>query len=547
MLGGCEQPPAKHVDRVDPPKLEHERAAAEEFRRKAHEDALGSALPLAREALLAGDPFGAWQAGQGPAALPLLTLGQRAVLDQKFDAAQTAIAEIDEASLSPSSVVILRAVQFGISRLEDQLGRRAPLRQDPMVALQAVEAVLDELVHRTLQDDCDAACEALAAELALALPDTRAQLVAASLATTEHAAARATELARRSRDLAERPLLGRHATLQTGLGQLATALDEHHEWLTALATALAAAESPSTWTAKPGPIRPGGIANVERLQDVIGTLALSRRMAAEELIILDPAHDIPRVASHVNRWETLRRELVVDAVPSETPSTVDVARCEAALARIAAGLAGVEGVEPPRLGCERYVELLGDRPLEESALILELLDHGVIEPQRRALRKRELPELALIGGQWSTDVHTHLRRIMLLARIGEPAARNRAIDDGVRALCLAELALRTHDDDPGEAIGPRCAALGDAASLRAQVLGDPRGALAGFGLSLIGDEPARMVGFDRFFWAPLGLMQTLATPTGLHPDQFTLPDDPPGRAPPQVEVNVEQLSGAEDP
>jgi hypothetical protein len=69
--------------------------------------------------------------------------------------------------------------------------------------------------------------------------------------------------------------------------------------------------------------------------------------------------------------------------------------------------------------------------------------------------------------------------------------------------------------------------------------------MSGYGLSLIGDEPARMVGFDRFFWAPLGLMQTLATPIGMHPDEFTLPDEPRGE-PPKVDVTIEPLMPGRD-
>ncbi|HVH97566.1 MAG TPA: hypothetical protein VM869_02610, partial [Enhygromyxa sp.] len=240
-LGACEEPPPKHVDRVDPPVLESDREAAEQFRRKAHEDALTAALPLALAALQAGDPFETWQTGRGPAAIPMLTLGQRAVARERLEAAQVALAEINEAYLPPSHVVILRAVEFGIMRLDESIDRRPPLRQDPTVPLRAVEAVLDELIYRALQDDCDVTCESLAAELATALPETRTQLVAASTAATRRSGLMATTLAQRSRALAARPLLERHATLRAGLEQLASALDEHHEWLASVAITLSEA------------------------------------------------------------------------------------------------------------------------------------------------------------------------------------------------------------------------------------------------------------------------------------------------------------------
>lgn len=541
---GCQEPPPRRGDRVDPPKLEQEREQVERFRREAHEDALTAALPVARAALVAGDPFGAWQAGLGPAAIPLVTLGQRALLDDQLVTANTALAEIDESYLSPASVVILRAVSFGIARLDDELGRRTPVRRDPMLVLHAIEAVLDELVYRLVHEDCDATCETLADELALALPDARTQWVAASWAGSQHASVRAATLAERSRELAGRSLLDGHAALRGGLGQLAAALDDHREFMQGLADGLALHEPARTWTDKPGLIRPDA-PKIERLPDVLGPLALIRRLAAEELLTLDPERDLVRVAEHVHRWQALRRVLVegqMNPIPRGAPSTVDVERCEAALVRIGAGLREVEGVEAPRLRCDRYVDLLGARRLAEPELVLALLDLGVIEPQRRALRNQELAEIALIGGRWSTQVHTHLRRVMLLAQIDDPPARDRAIDEGLEALCLAEAALWIHaelavPDAVADAIGPKCAALGDAAALRERVLGDPRGALAGLGLSLIGDEPARMVGFDRFFWAPLGLMQTLATPNGMHPDRFTLPDERPGAAPTNLQFH----------
>jgi hypothetical protein len=136
---------------------------------------------------------------------------------------------------------------------------------------------------------------------------------------------------------------------------------------------------------------------------------------------------------------------------------------------------------------------------------------------------------------------------MLLARLSEPAATALALHEGRRALCWAEAALWIHAElgPPQEValtIGGPCADLGDAATITARVTGDPRGTLAGFGLSLIGDEPARMVGFDRFFWAPLGTMKMLSTPKGMHPDAFTLPDDPAPVPEVPVEIEFEDLS-----
>lgn len=550
-LGGCEEPPPKRVDRVAPPVLERDREAAEQLFRTAHEQALTTALPLALAALHASDPLGAWQAGRGPAALPMLSVKQRSEASERMVAARDALDEINEAYLPPSSVVILRAVEFAITRLAEELDDRPRVRDDPTVPLHAVAKVLDELTYRMLHDDCDVTCESLAADLALALTETRWQLRAASPAATRRSGLMATALAQQTRDLAARPLLDHHASLRVGLEQLASTLDQHRDWLAELAQSLTNAPT-RAWTDKPALLGPGNDAHIQKLPDVLGARALSRRLAAEELLILDPERDVSRTADHVRRWHALRRELVGEQVPKLTSKPVDAARCQATLARIRTGLAGVEGIDPPQLDCDRYVDLLG-RELDEATLVIELLDYGVIEPQRRQLRNQELAEIAAVSGQWSTDVHTHLRRVMLLARLDEPAARAQAIAEGSRALCLAEASLWVHAElglprAVADAIGSKCSMLGNNDAILDLVLGDARGSLAGYGLSLIGDEPARMVGFDRFFWAPLGLMQTLATPLGVHPDQFTLPDDPrhpdPDHAAPSAEldVKIEQLS-----
>ena len=72
-------------------------------------------------------------------------------------------------------------------------------------------------------------------------------------------------------------------------------------------------------------------------------------------------------------------------------------------------------------------------------------------------------------------------------------------------------------------------------------LADPRGGLRGLGLSMIGDEPAAMAGFDRFWWAPLGLMRMLATPAGTHPDEFSLPTETPRHKSGEIKVEVEDI------
>jgi hypothetical protein len=545
-LGACEDPP--ELERVAPPAIDRE--AAEALKASAYREALEQALPTVRAALVAADPLAAWQLGLAPATSPPLSTNDRRALAQLLESSLMALNEIDEAYLPGAEVVILRLQRFGLTRLNDDLNRRARAQRDPMLGLDAVDDHLDELRYRLLIDGCDAACESLPAGLAADVGDLSRQLGAASSAGVVHAAAEARVLARDARSLASKPATAKREQLRAGLETLALACEAYGSWLDELAGKLESGAPSQLWPDNP---KPRAMAEpVARLPAIVGAPTLVRLLSVEERIDLNPGPAFAEIERHVARWETLRESLLDPkqvAVAEEAAAVVDVDRCNGALERLRQGLAAVPEVEPPVLDCQRYVDLLGDEPRTQGQLVLELLDLGVIEPQRRALRAAELPEVALIGGQWSTDVHTHLRRIMLLARLSEPAASALALREGRRALCWAEAALWIHAElGPPEEValtlGKPCADLGDLGGMTtiiARVTGDPRGALAGFGLSLIGDEPARMVGFDRFFWAPLGMMKMLATPKDMHPDAFSLPDDPAPAAELPVELELEKL------
>jgi hypothetical protein len=538
-LLGCKDPP-EAVPVPAPAPNEGETKAITEA---AHREALTRALPSVRSLLMTADPLAAWQIGLGPALSPPLTIADRRALDARLGPIDAEVGEIQESSLSAAEVVILRAIRFGLGRLNDDLHRRSGMGEDPSVALERIAANLAELRYRLLHDDCDATCSALPEALAERVGGLGRTLVASSRETAAFAQTRTTELAEQARTLAGNPLLAERAELRTGLEALATALDAHAQWLAELGPKFDTAPT-QAWAA-PQIERREVSEPVVRLPAILGADALIRRFSAEERIDLQPGPAFAEIERMVRRWEVMRTELVGDATLPK-PADVDVGRCEAALARLTTGLARVEEVEAPKLDCSRYVALFGTRPIDEGELVLDLLDYGVIEPQRRKLRAAELPEIAMISGQWSTRVHTHLRRVMLLARLSEPAATLHALNQGRRALCWAEAALWIHAQlGPAQevalTVGGPCAELGDADTIAATVSADPRGALAGFGLSLIGDEPARMVGFDSFFWAPLGTMRLLATPPGMHPDEFRFPDEPEPTPTPPPNVKFERL------
>lgn len=560
-LGACKNPPS--TDEKVPPPAELDAEERAKLGREAHREALELALEPAAAALAAADPLGAYRAGLGERVDLPLTIADRVELEDTVAAGRTAIDGIDEAQLSGSQVVLLRALHFGLSRIHDDLHRRPALRQDPVAPLTAIAGVLDELRFRLIRGECDAACRALPRALADDVPALRQQLEAASRPAVVTARDRSAVLAARARALAELPAFAdEDDPARAGLEELAVALDEHTTWLFDVDAALAKTERSQTWTADPPPLRPGGPESLERLPGPLGRVALRRRLSVGERLDLDLPTDLARVEAHAARWQALAGELLAKedtleaALKADAASSgpVDTARCEAALAEIRAGLETVEEVEAPSLDCPRYLEVLGDDPRSDGELTLELLDLGVIEPQRRARAADELPELRLIRGRWSEAVHLHLRRIMLLAHIDHRGARARALLAGRRALCLAGAALWIHGElggaeEIGAQLGPACELLGEAEAVEATVLGDPRGALAGLGLSLIGDDPAQMAAMDRYYWAPLGLITTLATPPDMHPDAARSSTDAPGALPPpsaprpldNLELKIEKL------
>ncbi|MCA9702064.1 MAG: hypothetical protein KC431_31365, partial [Myxococcales bacterium] len=508
-------------DKVEGPSNEDR----EQLQREAHREALALALESSRAALSQADPLAAYRAGQGPAAAPPLSFAARGHILEALERAQTDTRDIDERFLEPDSVVILRVIRFGLTRIHDDQKRHPGLRVDPNLPLTMIEETLDELEWRLLVDDCNQDCLDLPGAMAAEIPGLREQLEAASLPATIRAGERCTALAARARGLAERLKAGDQPALVT----LADALDTHHRWLLELQAVLPEAKL-QTWSAAAPPLRPGNLESIDRLPAALDARAMIRWLSVDERVDLVADRALAEVVRQAVRWRAIETQLLgpgtdpaadggPDAsapeyataiVAEDLPTPVTVERCEALLKVLSAGVAGIEDVDAPVLDCERYLVLRGPEPASEGALLLELLDRAVIEPQRRALRRGELAELALVRGQWSEAVHVHLRRIMLLAHIDHRQGRAAALLEGRRALCQAGASLWIHGelggapdapDDPAARAAALAAALGPACSLLDpqqaldEAVADPRAAMVGFGLSLIGDEPARMLGF----------------------------------------------------
>ncbi|EDM78321.1 hypothetical protein PPSIR1_09081 [Plesiocystis pacifica SIR-1] len=613
--GGCQDPPEEAP--VDAPAIEtpEEREA---MRTEAHREALERVVEDSRSALVAADPVAAWRTGHGPPAIPPLTLARRLEVHELLEPLLRDIQEIDEKHLNAPEVVILRVLRFGLQRLTDELQRHPWTRVDPIEPLVQVAEVLDELRYRLITGDCAEDCQAIPEALAKALPTTREQIEAASVPMAQGAQARAVALAGRARLLAAgvRRSKGEADPLAANFDTLAAAIDAHAGWLGELSAALPKASEHHTWTAKPPPLVPGGVESIERLPPVLGVRALARKVSVSERIDLVPDSSARQLTVHVARWRGIAEQFLAEAKPpsptptenggetgesegdapdspdpialaqsllgGDLPTPMTQARCEAALAKLNTGLEGLD-IGAPTLDCATYLAFAPET-MTEAELVLELLDLAVIEPQRRALWREELAELALIRGRWSEGVHVHLRRIMLLRAVDSLPARALAVVEGRQALCRAQAALWIHaEQGPAEevamALGSNCrdwatsdAVRGDwrssaalaalpsagptaplAERMQGESLADPLGSMAGYGLSLIGDEPAQMVGFDRFFWAPLGQMRTLATPPGMHPDGFILPSEgqpqpaPQGGHAPELQVTVEKFGPGGEP
>lgn len=545
-LLGCQQPPPGKVY-VDEDPRAAKPTKDPEFTATAHREAYAQLTTDAIEPLRRADPIAGALLGKGPLAPAPLALIDRNGTADALAPVWASVGEIDEAALQPAEVVGIRALRFGLGRVNDELHRRPSLRVDPLTSVRAIERLVDEIELRLGWAECPE-CDASLANLGDNLTSAHQQLAASSLASAREASRRARALAERLRGLAR--VQAAHAP---AFESAAAALEAHAGTLDRLVDHLPSATT-IEWSTQAPPVV-GGLESVQRLPPAIGERALTRLLSAEERIDTPVGRLWSQTKQHAGRWQRMREQLVEPTLAAEPAAApLDLARCEATRARIVAGLAGVPEVEPPKLDCTRWLALQGEVSLRESELVVGLLDAGWIEPQRRAIRSAELPAIALISGQWSAEVHLHLRRVMLLAALDEPHARALALDEGRRALCLAGAALWIHGqlgpvDEVRLMMGNECALLlPDAAALEAIVVADPRGALAGLGLSQIGDEPAAMAGFDRFWWAPLGLMRLLATPPGMHPDAFELPSEKAAESDAgEIEVKIEPLDPLELP
>ncbi len=544
-LASCQQPPSGNYSDPGKPKRP---APDPEFAAGAHRDAHQRLLEEAIEPLRLADPVVASALGKAKLTIAPIGLVERRALAAALDPVWATVGEIDETALEPHDVIVIRALRFGIGRIHDEVQRRPQVRIEPLAAISAVETLTREIEVRLVQGTCDETCTAALTGLSDTLTSARQQLAACSLEAARESARRARALAERLRGLAQ------HApaapTAET-LASAAAALDADALVLDSLAERLPNAET-LEWSTVAPPVRAGGIDSIRRLPGPLGERALTRLLSVEERIDTPVPKLWAMTKQHAARWQRMRTALIVGELGQEPDAApVDLARCTATRERLATGLAPIAEIDPPKLDCARWLASMPTASLRESELVLALLDAGWIEPQRRRIRSDELTALALVAGQWSPDVHRHLRRVMLLARLDEPHARARALDEGRAALCLAGAALWVHGqvgpiEELGVMLGADCALLGDAKAVQARVLADPRGSLAGLGLAFIGDEPAAMAGFDRFWWAPLGLMRMLATPAGMHPDKFKLPSEQANEATGEegeleVEVKIEEL------
>lgn len=480
----------------------------------AHEVALQRLHDAALPALAAFDPVAAAAIGKGELAPPPVSRGRRQVLREQMSAPRREAEGIDIEHLSPEAGMLLRTLEHGLERIDDELSGKTPLRVSPGAYLFRIEPLLEAL-EVTLSAGAAPRAPAVLSQLATELSQTSGQLGAASpseaTAAAEDAAATAARL-RRLPQVAASP----SPELTAAATEAADAAAALGRSLSEIAAALPDAPS-AEWDAHLAPAPTGR--EVRRLPGRWGPEHL-RRVLHSEAIVAEPTLLSAQLVSLVARLDAMHARGGDEARSAARPVTRE--RCAAAWAPILAWV----GKQPPlaaaTLDCDAATRRLAGRALDDASLQIELVHQGVVVPTREARRREVDPALALVGGRLAPAGHRRALTISVLGGAGLQGAAKKATADARDAACLAAAALAVHGEGGGgpdlvARIGAGCSHR-DARQWEADVLARPEHALLGAGLLLLGDGPADALAMQRFWWAPLGLVGPLAQPPAPPPE-----------------------------
>lgn len=485
----------------------------EAFRRQAHGRALEALRREAPAVLRMLDPVAAAEVEGTPLRPPGFGASARAERRTALARVERDAAEISGSLLSPADAVVLRVLQTAFEREQQRL-RRPPWRDDPRALVHAIEPYLQALRRRLAAGECDDGCGL--GQLGPALRDGLGELGSAAVPTV--AAARE-DLRNLGAALPGwlRGLPPEHAAV-TAAAELPTVLRELDQTLARVEAALPEAE-PVAWDRPVAPARDGGWKRRPARWDAA---QLRRVLEDEEAHGVEPARLFARAEATVARLRAMiERDGAVPGEASPLPRPFDGPACEAAWAPLRAWAEAQGGALVPELDCATALRELPRPSPADPAVVLHLVEHGLVGPSRRAAVAATGVDVALVRGRAAPRAQGLVLAIAITAGSGRRDAERLALDQAHGLACLAATAVWIHGElGPVEALVPRLQAqgCGDVKALVAAAEARPRAALEGLGLVLLGDGPADAAALDRYWWAPMGLVRDLALPPAPPPE-----------------------------
>jgi hypothetical protein len=483
------------------------------MRRKAHHEALVRSVPEAERAFALADPVAAFERGLGLLApAPHAPIGL-APARKARRAAFKEIEQIDVDVLDAAPAVQLRAIAFGLERIEEAASGRSATRTDPTVGIVEAHRVLDVVDRERASGRAEGLPDVLP-KLGAALRADLDDLGAASAETLGAALSDLRQLQARVEALAERD-----PSLSAAARSLAAELGTLHERTSRQHAALPP-QSDLEWSHWPPPAR--GQPSLRRLPPVLGKQPLMRRLEVEEGLDRPFVEAVPQLLRLAARLDDVTAKLVASAprdegasaAPADVPRPVDATRCEPIVARLRAV---TEGGEAPReLACEWLLVQWGARSLSDAALTLAVIDDGLVGPDARRQRAAAPSWIALLSGTTAPRSHVLAKGLAVAVRLGDRETIELAVSRTRDALCSAVTASWIHgelgDRDRLEQWLQRDCPSREPAAWIAEILARPRAAMDGLALTLVGPSPVGATMLDLVPWAPLGLVPPIAKP-----------------------------------
>lgn len=157
------------------------------------------------------------------------------------------------------------------------------------------------------------------------------------------------------------------------------------------------------------------------------------------------------------------------------------------------------------------------RSLTRATATLTIVDHGIIDVERHQRWASEPPALQVLLGRAAPYSQRHIRRLGLLAALGDSDALALAALEARHATCLAAVVLWQQGAlGPRHELQSRLEAFCPDQTIDVwidEATQDPEHALSGVEMWRLGHGPAPIVALDRFWWIPAGLIDALARPS----------------------------------